>query len=153
MIAFAYFSYHLPTFLPSFLLPFFLLPSFLPSIFPSLLILFYHDSSRSLPFFSLWTLKDAIASVSKKIRGDGNDGTQPIHASILSKINLNNNQKAGLSFAPRHHSKVSTANIDFFAYTKLHWYYNDHTLYLGWFTDWQINIVILSHSIAWHTIA
>ena len=47
--------------------------------------------------------QDAVTIASKK-KEEGS--SKSIHASILSKINLNNNQKAGLSFAPRHSQKV-----------------------------------------------
>ena len=66
-----------------------------PSIHPSIL-------SSSLSSFHYFTLQDAISAATKKKE----EIHPPIHASILSKINLNNNQKAGLIFVPRHGHKV-----------------------------------------------
>jgi hypothetical protein len=74
------------------LIPSFLLPYIPPSV--------SHMNQISLYLF---LYQDAITSEAKK-KEEGI--TKPIHASILSKINLNNNQKAGLSFAPRHGHKV-----------------------------------------------
>lgn len=69
---------------------------------PSLILLSLSPIHPSHPSPSSSLLQDAISAATKKKE----EIHPPIHASILSKINLNNNQKAGLIFLPRHGHKV-----------------------------------------------